>query len=240
MENINKEKITKISYNENLNKINNQSKYITQLSNSNIINEKSEIIIINKISDLLSNICDENTKTIDNEKNPFIKPFLSKIIPQISIKDYLERLYKYSRINSSTIILILIYIDRICNIHKFKLTYFIIHKLILASLIIAIKYNEDEYYSTKFYAKLGGVSKSEMIFLEFNFISLIKFNLFVKNELFNKYNDYISSADSDEDVEEDIEENDNSNNDESRNGNKDNNNINENMDYNNNNINNNK
>ncbi len=123
-------------------------------------------------------------------------------IPPISIKDYLERLCKHSKINTSTIILILIYIDRICNIQKFKLTYYNVHKLILASMIIAIKYNEDEYYSNKFYSKLGGVSISEIVFLEYNFISLIHYNLFVNDELFKKYNDYISSADSDIDEDE--------------------------------------
>ena len=204
---------------EQLNNINNFNDNQIQLFNSNNINEKSEIIIIKKISDLLSNICDENTKKFKKDKNQYIKPFLSNNIPQISIKDYLERLYKYSKINSSTIILILIYIDRICNIHKFKLTYFNIHKLILSSLIIAIKYNEDEYYSIKFYSKLGGVTKSELIYLEYSFIELINFNLFVKKELFNKYNDYISSADSDEDEDESDNSNNSENNNENNNSN---------------------
>jgi hypothetical protein len=64
---------------------------------------------------------------------------------------------------------------------------------------ITIKYNEEGYYSIKFYGKLGGVSKAELCQLEYNFISLINFNLYVSEELFKKYNDYISSADSDED-----------------------------------------
>ena len=185
--------------NESNNNSNNNNNNIINTFNSNIINEKTEKMIIQKISDLLTNLCDENTKDYKSEKSPSIKPFLSRIIPAISINDYLWRLYKYSKINSSTIILILIYIDRICNINKFKITYYNIHKLILASMIIAIKYNEDEYYSIKIYAKLGGVAKAEINLLEYSFISLINFNLFVTNELFNKYNDYISSADSDED-----------------------------------------
>ena len=179
------------------------------LFNSKNIKEDPAIAIIKKISELLEDICDENThsfKDSNHGENYNTKPFLSKNIPQISIKDYLERLYKHTKINCSTIILILIYIDRICNIQKFKLTYFNIHKLILASMIIAIKFNEDEQYTTKFYSKLGGVPIAEIVFLENNFFFLIKFNLFVKNELYKKYSDYISSADS----EEDEYENDNS------------------------------
>ena len=169
---------------------------------SNNIRENAAISIIKKISQLLEDICDENTKNFKENnygENLKIKPFLSKNIPQISIKDYLERLYKHTKINCSTIILILIYIDRICNIQKFKLTYFNIHKLILASMIIANKFNEEEQYTTKFYSKLGGVPIAEIIFLEYNFFFLLNFNLFVKDELYQKYSDYISSADSEED-----------------------------------------
>ena len=176
---------------------------------SDNIREITAITIIKNISELLENICDENTKNF-KENNPGenlnIKPFLSKNIPQISIKDYLERLYKHTKINCSTIILILIYIDRIFNIQKFKLTHFNIHKLILASMIIANKFNEEEQYTTKFYSKLGGVPIAEITFLEYNFFFLLNFNLFVKDELYKKYSDYISSADS----EEDEYENDNS------------------------------
>ena len=200
---------------ENIKDINIKNSYIMQSVNQNEINDNSEKIIIKKISDLLSDICDDNTKNLKGEKNLYIKPFLMRNIPPISIKDYLERLCKYSKIDTSTIILILIYIDRICNIQKFKLTYYNVYKLILASMIIAIKYNEDEYYSNKFYSKLGGVSISEIVFLEYNFLSLIHYNLFVNNELFKKYNEYISSADSDED--EYDNDKDYSNNDENNN-----------------------
>ena len=198
------------------NQINSNKKNISDddiyLFNSKNIRDDPAITIIKKISELLEDICDENSKSFKNRSNGEnfnIKPFLSKNIPQISIKNYLERLYKHTKINCSTIILILIYIDRICNIQKFKLTYFNIHKFILASMIIAIKFNEDEQYTTKFYSKLGGVSIAEIIFLENNFFFLLNFNLFVKNELYKKYSDYILSANS----EEDEYENSNSNND---------------------------
>ena len=168
----------------------------------NFVRESDEVKegrrILQKISDLLTDICEESKK----EPNLFYKPlkcFYSKNIPLISIKDYLEHIYKYTKINTSTIILILIYIDRICNIHKCKLCYYNIHKLILGSMIIAIKYNEDEYYSQKFYAKIGGVTLAEICNLEYNFLSLINYNLFVNENLFGKYNDFILSTDSDDD-----------------------------------------
>ena len=194
--------------NDNINKINNSNnsnnKNIIQY-NPNIINDNSEKKIIKKISDLFSDICATNTKDFSKENNLVTKPFIT-INPSITIKDYLERLYRYSKMNISTVILLLIYIDRITNINKFKLTYYIIHKLILSSMVVAIKYNEDDFFSMKHYAKLGGISKAEMINLEFYFVTLLNYNLFVKIELFNKYNENISSADSEDEEYEELED----------------------------------
>ena len=188
----------------NMNKINvKKESDSVQDINKNFICDSPEKKTIIKITDLFSNICDDNTNEYKNENNKLEKPFLIRN-PSISIKDYLERLYKYTKMNSSTIILILIYIDRLCNINKFKLTYYNIHKLILSSMVVAIKYNEDEYYPMKIYAKLGGISKAEMCFLEYYFVTLIHFNLFITKELFDKYNDYISSADEEEENEDEM------------------------------------
>ena len=190
---------------DNINTINNSNNNNIIQFNPNIINDNSEKKIIKKISDLFSDICATNTKEFNKENNSLTKPFIT-INPSITIKDYLERLYKYSKMNISTVILLLIYIDRITNINKFKLTYYIIHKLILSSMVVAIKYNEDDYFSIKYYAKLGGIPKAEMINLEFYFVTLLNFNLFVKIELFNKYNDNISSADSEDEEYEELED----------------------------------
>ena len=154
------------------------------------IRSKSEEYVpmkmIEIISDLLNNICEENKVKSENI-NKNIKPFMTESIPSLSIKDYLTRLSQFTKINESTIILILIYIDRIGKINKFILTYRNIYKLILASMVIAIKYNEDNFYSSEVYAKLGGLSVPELNYLEFQFLILIKFSLFIENDLFDKY-----------------------------------------------------
>ena len=159
---------------------------------------KETSLILKRISNLLTDICDANKK----EKNLFykqLKCFYSMNIPIITIKAYLEQLYKYTKINTSTIILMLIYIDRICNINKCKINYYNIHKLILGSLVIASKYNEDVYYTHKYYAKIGGVTQAEIFILEYNFISIINFRLYVTEKLFCKYKEFLLSSDSDDD-----------------------------------------
>ena len=75
-------------------------------------------------------------------------------------------------------------------------------------MIVAIKYNEDNFYSSEIYAKLGGLSVHELNYLEFQFLILIKFSLFVEKDLFDKYNDYLLSfqEEENENFEEDEED----------------------------------
>lgn len=158
------------------------------------------------IAELLTDICEESTTTQDTN-NVLIKPFLTKKIPSISIKQFFERIVKYTKLENSTLVLILIYIDRLCDIQKFRLNYYNIHKIIVAAMIIAIKYNEDDYFDSIFYSKVGGVSRKELDKLEYQMLALINFELYVSEAVFNKYNNYIKSVEVEDETEEDeIEE----------------------------------
>ena len=199
-----------------------ETEYLSINSSRSNLKNKDKISIISKseeyvpmkiieiISDLLNNICEENKDKSENI-NKNIKPFMTESIPSLSIKDYLTRLSQFTKINESTIILILIYIDRIGKINKFILTYRNIYKLILASMVIAIKYNEDNFFSSEVYAKLGGLSVLELNYLEFQFLILIKFSLFIEKDLFDKYYyNLLSFQEEEEDsvnIEEDNEDN---------------------------------
>ena len=92
--------------------------------------------------------------------------------------------------------------------NHFILTYYNIHKLILASFILAIKYNEEYYFPMIFYSKIGGVSLSELKNLESEFLILVRYRLFVETKLFEKYyNDLMSlKSESDDENEEECEE----------------------------------
>ena len=150
------------------------------------------------ISELLTDICEEYKSNIES-KLALLKPFISKKIPSISINDYLERLLKYSKTFNEIIIIILIYLDTICAKHKINLNYYNIHKLIFGAFIVSIKFHEDEYFSLGFYAKLGGISKKEAINLEYEFMNLIDFKLFVNQQLYDKYYNYLRNLKEEED-----------------------------------------
>ena len=84
------------------------------------------------ISEILDEIINENAALInedDNfENNSLINVFKCKKTPHISIKNYLKILMKYSKIEPSTIIIALIYIDKVCENSNVQLTNLNIHR----------------------------------------------------------------------------------------------------------------
>ena len=152
--------------------------------------------LINAISVTLSTIIEENKK-LQNYKEILMRQskmiFSSKTIPNISIYDYLIRIQTYSLIEKSTLILSLIYIDRLCELCKLTLTFYNIHRIVFAAILIAIKYNEDNFYDNKYYAEIAGVKLKELKLIEYQFVELIDFNMYVSDEIYNKYNTYLNS-----------------------------------------------
>lgn len=85
----------------------------------------SKAVLIKSISTILTEIIKDNKdKNIVNSSSPF---YTSKI-PKVSLTSYLERIVKYTNLESSTMIISLHYIDMYCrkandslcinNIHK--------------------------------------------------------------------------------------------------------------------------
>ena len=157
----------------------------------------------NIIAKLLTDICEEG-KTNSEANLLLIKPFISKKIPSITINDYIDRLLKYSKVSEDIFILVLIYIDLLNRHYKINLNYNNIHKLILASFIVTVKFHEDEHYSLKYYAKLGGISLKEIINLEYVFLTLLDFRLYISEELFQKYNNYLLNLENSDDDDSDF------------------------------------
>jgi hypothetical protein len=152
--------------------------------NENILPE-----LLEEISSVLEAIIRQN-KNAKNTENKNIEIFYTQE-PSISIYDYLDRIQKYLNVNNSTLILSLIYIDRICKEKGIKLRKNNIHRILFTSIVISIKYNEDKFCKNSFYAKVGGISVKELTKLENAFLKLIEFKLFVADDLFQKYYSYL-------------------------------------------------
>ena len=158
------------------------------------LNEPIETIIykniVKEIADILYSIVLQNKKVkkVKDENSPFAH----QNVPSISIYDYLLRILHYSKIEKSTLIISLIYIDKICDQKEIILTEYNVHRILFSSLLIAIKYNEDKKYDNSFYAKVAGISLKELNVLESKFLKIIDFDLFIPKEVYEKYYNYLN------------------------------------------------
>lgn len=127
-----------------------------------------------------------------NNDSPMVRnrhsSFDSVAIPAITVREYFARLYLHTDCSDSCYILCFIYLDRLLQSYpELKLSKRNIHRLILSTLILAIKYTEDRYYDNEVYAKIGGVSLKELNNLEVRMLFLLDYGLYVSNELFMEY-----------------------------------------------------
>lgn len=64
--------------------------------------------------------------------------------------------------------------------------------MLISASVIAIKFNEDDYYANSFYAKVGGISLEELNQLEYDFLSRCNFSMAIKLKSFIKYYEYLT------------------------------------------------
>lgn len=156
----------------------------------------SNLDLINAISKTITTILEDN-KNLEDYKKIIKKQssmvFSANSIPNISIKDYLIRIQTYSNLEKSTLIISLIFIDRICELTGLILTYYNIHRILFSAVLMAIKYNEDNFYDNKYYSEVAGVKLKELKLIEYTFVEMTNFNLFVSPDKYEKYADYLEN-----------------------------------------------
>src|SRR5689334_2469821 len=95
-------------------------------STSSSVHQASKTkMLLNNICGILNEIVEDNRNNPDLNKEILEKQkkysFHSKNPSSISVDGYLERAMKYTHIEESTLVIALIYIDRICELNNFLL-----------------------------------------------------------------------------------------------------------------------
>ena len=145
-------------------------------------------ILINIIGDTIENLIkykQKINKLEDNYQNKI--SFNLKEIPNITITNYLKRLIKYSNPELSTLILGVIYFDRICNNGNIIFNFFNVYKLLLISFVLAIKFNEEYFETNQYYSKIGGLNLNNFNKLEIKVLEIINYDLYVYEDLYVNY-----------------------------------------------------
>ncbi|GJZ41585.1 cyclin-U4-1-like protein [Tanacetum coccineum] len=68
---------------------------------------------------------------------------------------------------------------------------FNVHRLLITGVMVAAKFMDDLYYNNAYYAKVGGISTTEMNFLEVDFLFGLGFQLNINPTTFHTYCSYL-------------------------------------------------
>ena len=145
--------------------------------------------IIKSIAQNLIEIIQENNR---NNQMKYVKHDIFYISrqPSISIEDYINRIFKNTKMNISTLIMSIIYIDRFCELNGYILSKKNIHRIILTACLLSMKFNEDVNVNTNYYASVAGIPVKDLNNLEFYLIVKLEFSLFVDYNIYQKYLEY--------------------------------------------------
>ncbi|CAG8509298.1 6679_t:CDS:1 [Ambispora leptoticha] len=114
--------------------------------------------------------------------------FHSRASPNISVEEYLRRIIRYTSVERACLLIILIYIDRVCERHRtFTISSLTVHRFIIAAITVSSKALCDSYCTNSHYARVGGITMQELNNLELEFLSLIDWHVICPGEILQNY-----------------------------------------------------
>lgn len=125
-----------------------------------------------------------NARPIIHESDDPVSAFFGVSRPPISPHDYIRRLVLYSHSSRATLIIMLVYVQRIAKSEpRLRLCDLNMHRLLITALTLACKLMDDRCFSNAHYARVGGVpSSEEMTTLEILMMRFMEHKLFVEEK----------------------------------------------------------
>lgn len=150
--------------------------------------------VLTILSYMLEKLVNRNDQLLHSHENSgswlgkSLSPFYGVREPGISLEKYIERIYKYTSCSPSCFVVGFVYIDRL--LHKYPDSLLVslnVHRLLLTSVLVASKILDDVHYNNAFYARVGGVSITELNRLEIELLFLLDFKVTVSSRVFESY-----------------------------------------------------
>ena len=135
-------------------------------------------LTINSFCDYINSIIVQNEHTFSNN----ISCIVSQSIPEISIEAYIRLIFEYQLVDKENIDGVILYAINILNYIKTKGIYLnklTSHRIILISLMLASKLNDDICYCNKYWAHVGGVKLKSLNQIELAVLQLLNYNLYI-------------------------------------------------------------
>ncbi|EAW08029.1 regulatory cyclin phoB [Aspergillus clavatus NRRL 1] len=127
-----------------------------------------------------------------NDKIPLhqgrLTRFHSRSPPRISVQDYLQRLTTHATLSPPILLSMVYYIDRLCALYPaFTVSSLTIHRFLIASATVASKGLSDSFWTNKTYARVGGISITELALLELEFLFRVEWRIVPQPEVLVDY-----------------------------------------------------
>ncbi|KAI3618558.1 hypothetical protein CBS9595_002921 [Malassezia furfur] len=114
--------------------------------------------------------------------------FHSRATPGISIGAYLRRMAKYTTLDKPCMLVVLVYIDRVCErLSGFTICSLTVHRFVCAAVVCASKALCDSFSTNTHYARVGGITLAELNLLEKEFLDIIDWRLTVTAPVMQHY-----------------------------------------------------
>lgn len=149
------------------------------------------------VGDLMAvaTVLEQMTSPAHTDKHRVTNVFELGHVPELSVHEYLQWIYKYFQCSDSCIMLGIVYVDRFLSLNpEFVVTSFNVYKLILTSMVLAAKFFDDTYYCNTFYAKVGGIDVKDLNAQEAELLKLMNWRLNVKAYDFEQYRYFLAKS----------------------------------------------
>ena len=101
--------------------------------------------VLSLLSSVLERSIQRNEKLLEGLKSKdVITIFHGSKTPALSIGQYIERIFKYCKCSNSCFVVALVYIDRFLQLMDAYLTSLNVHRLLITSVMVAIKFMDDQ------------------------------------------------------------------------------------------------
>ena len=121
-----------------------------------------------------------STMKIKNSSSNFIR----KSKETISLIRYLERIKKRTNCSEKIILIGFYYLNLFFKKKKIDFSSLSFHKLLFISIMISLKFFEDENYE---FSIIGGIPSKEITKLEIEMLKTLEFNLYIKPVEFSNF-----------------------------------------------------
>jgi hypothetical protein len=128
------------------------------------------------------NSCIVNDKIIINENNSRVKSLICKHKPEITINDYIKRIFKSEIIDEENYDAIILHTVNLLQHLKTKGIYlnkYSSHRILSTLIMLSSKIIEEYPHSNWYWAMLSGVSLEDLNIMERSIMQLLDYNLHI-------------------------------------------------------------